>query len=1073
MSMTQSTPLIDNPSPLPVATNIPGATYRFQFHKGFTFNDAIALVPYLAKLGISHCYASPILKARPGSTHGYDIVNHQQLNPEVGDGNSFDTLCQALKNHGIGLIVDIVPNHMGVGHDNDWWVDVLENGPASEFNNYFDIDWKPLKKELWGKILLPVLGEQYGQVLENGEFSIRFAADCGRFYLGYYQHSWPLSPNSYPHLLRLAAEESQGSQKVASQAAHLDNSSLLELQSIITAFENLPEGIHLKRDALETRWREKKIALKRLADLCAKSPALIRLIEAQAKRFNEAAKQADFAKLKSFHELLERQCYRLAFWRVASDEINYRRFFDINELAGLNIQNQDVFEKTHALLFKWVEEKKVSGFRIDHPDGLYDPAKYFVNLQEKAAASFKPDQWRRDQLPLYVVAEKILAQHENLPEDWPIHGTSGYEFGNRLNGLFVMQSSEVAFNRIYEKFSGRSEAFAKQVYDCKQLILKESLSSELNVLANRLYQLSEQDWKTRDFTLNNLRRALAEIIAAFPVYRTYIRPQTEQKEPDRKDKDQVSRKDKDYIQWAVQLAKKHSPLVDTSIFDFIHRLLLLEFDPGASEDFKNNATHFVMKFQQLSGPVMAKGLEDTCFYRYNRLASLNEVGGEPQHFGLSPQAFHRQTQEQFKSFPHTMLNTSTHDSKRSEDVRARINVLSEIPDLWEKQLERWTRLNRLKKSSLSQKPVDIELTPDEELAPDKNDEYLLYQTLLGVWPFLELEDENQDHVLGQEKLNTLKERVGQYMIKACREAKVNTSWLNPNTDYENALLKFIDALLAYDDSADGNNNTFLDDFCEFSKGVSALGVLNSLSQTLIKLTVPGVPDIYQGSERWGFNLVDPDNRRPVDYQALASLSEALPLDEASEPERVDFLRQCIQTYETGLIKFYLSAACLRYRKQHERLLRDGGYLPLTVENSDTEEAEDCIVAFARQLKPDADNPANRILITVAPRLCYSLMSKSGVSSQDCLPSKQEMLKILQNDVLWKGLILKLPQDIGAQNCHNDAGSNLVTGTSASDEDTRRLARNILSGRTFAVYGDSIPLGEIFRDAPLGLLEIQL
>lgn len=960
---------------------IPQSTYRFQFHKGFTLQNAKSLLPYLSQLGITHCYASPLLQARPGSTHGYDIVNHRQINPEIGTNEDFQAFCDELKSHRMKLIVDIVPNHMGIGMDNQWWMDVLENGQASEFANYFDIDWTPLKPELRGKVLLPVLGSQYGSVLEKGELQLSFDSSTGKFFACYYDHSWPVNPNSYPLILNFQLN-------ILEQTLGKDDLLFQEYQSIITALENLPSNIVISQDQLEIRWREKRVIHSRLIELCQKTRAIPAFIENTIATLN---RYDDLETRSYLHNILEMQCYRLAFWRVASDEINYRRFFDINDLASLNMQNPEVFEATHELLFQWVKEGKVQGFRIDHPDGLYDPAGYFEQLQKKALEVLGQGENPEPALPLYLVVEKILAPHEQLPNGWPIHGTSGYEFGNRLMGLYVNSESEQSFSNIYQQFTGIQDNFEKQVYECKQLILKESLSSELNVLASKLYKISEQDWKTRDFTLNNLRRALGEVIAAFPVYRTYMTPNAQET-------GEINKKDVDYIQWAIRRAKKYSPLVDISIFDFIHQLLLMKTPDHADDHLTKRVIQFAMKFQQLTSPIMAKGLEDTCFYRYNRLTCLNEVGGEPNHFGLSVAAFHRKMQDQAKTFPHCMLNTSTHDSKRSEDVRARLAVLSEMPDVWEKQLEKWGRLNRIKKSDITTKPQGTEIPEELELAPDRNDEYLIYQTLLGAWP-------RDLHVNDEQKMAEFKERITQYILKACREAKIHSSWINQNTAYEDSVTKFIDALFAPE------NTVFRDDLLALQQIVDHFGALNSLSQTLIKLTVPGVPDIYQGNENWEFNLVDPDNRRPIRYHQLQEM--------LSKQAQYIQNREDIQLEK---LKMFVTTHCLQYRREHPNLFTFGEYIPLQVEGS----AANHLVAFIRQ------HQEQKVLV-VAPRLLYTL-------------NQGKPLAIAFD---WKDSSIQLPENLKPA-----------------------VIRNIMTDATVTCSSDKLPVSQLFETLPFGLFEIR-
>jgi len=964
---TETNPLAENTALLP-KTTIPLSTYRLQLNHQFTFRDAIQLIPYLKRLGISHCYASPLLTARPGSLHGYDIVDHHHINPEIGTHEEFEAFCRQLQDNQIGLIVDIVPNHMGIGQDNIWWMDILENGQASSYSNYFDIHWRPLKDELRGKLLLPILGQQYGEILENGEFKITFNPEQGSFQLSYYDHRWPLNPNTYPLILNA------GLDTLIAQFNDANAWPLLEYQSIITAFENLPFSSILDDSQREVRKREKTIALKRLSDLCQKELRILAFIQANVSDFNDVQNKPD--NQQRLHKLINKQSYRLAYWRVASDEINYRRFFDVNDLAGLNINEvPELFQETHQLIFDWVQKGFVSGLRIDHPDGLYNPEDYFRQLQTQAACikglllSGEPiENLPAESWPLYLVAEKILARYEDLPNAWPLHGSSGYEFGNLVNGLFIPGKYEETMTQLYERLTDSKTAIQEEIYHCKKLIIQSSLSSELSVLSDQLNRLSEQDWRTRDFTSNTLRQALMEVVAAFPVYRTYITPNS------------ISKKDKEYIQWAVGAAKKRAELQDLSVFDFIHKILTLDFAPYHTERYIAEATRFTMKFQQYTGPVMAKGLEDTCFYRYNRLISMNEVGGDLAYYGVSVSAFHHQNLARQKFWPHTMLNSSTHDSKRSEDVRARINVLSEMPTRWSKQVERWMRMNRLKKTEL-----------DKVSAPDANDEYLLYQTLLGVWP----NDITSEH-LNRDKLDNLCERLEAYMIKATREAKVHTSWIQPNTAYEDALIKFIRGLLET-----RNSNPFLDEFLEFHKVVSFFGAMNSLAQTALKLTVPGVPDIYQGNELLDFSLVDPDNRRPVDYEVRRQLTDqyaVAPDPTADEALKYAALFKSLQHHDSeGVLKLMLTQRCLHYRRENPDVFLTGLYTPLEATGYHAEK----VVAFSR-------HTANQGLLVLVPRLFYSLT--------------RGKLRFPTGKSCWKDTQLNWNQNVGG-----NAIKNLMTG----------------------------------------------
>jgi (1->4)-alpha-D-glucan 1-alpha-D-glucosylmutase len=897
---------------------IPDATYRFQFNSGFTFAQAAELVPYLHQLGISHCYASPYLKARPGSTHGYDIIDHKSLNPEIGSDEDFERFSGALRQHGMGQILDVVPNHMGVmGSDNAWWLDVLENGPAATHAAFFDIDWEPQREGLRGKVLLPVLGDHYGTVLENGELHLVFDPVQGAFNIQYYEHRFPIDPREYPRILGDRLEQLEA--RMGSTAPLF-----LEYQSLVTGFSHLPERMETIPSRVAERRRDKEIHKKHLAELHRRSPDVAWFIKENVHTLNGIVGEPQ--SFDALHELLRNQAYWLAFWRVASDDINYRRFFDINDLAGLRMENEKVFQETHRRVIQMAEDGKLDGLRIDHPDGLHNPKQYFQRLQNSLVCPLPPDDADASGLPLYVVVEKILESYERLPEQWAVHGTTGYDFANLINALLIDPRAEDELERIYTDFIGEPIDFHEMLYQCKKLIINGALSSELNVLANQLCRIAQVDRLTQDFTLSGLRDTLEEVVASFPVYRTYITA------------DEVSDDDRRYVDWAVQVAKKRSRGEDTSIFDFVHDVLLTDAASGKTADFRKAVTAFTMKFQQYTGPVMAKGLEDTSFYRYNRLVSLNEVGGDPRRFAISVTALHLDNQERARHWPHAMLSTSTHDSKRSEDVRARINVLSEAPREWERRLQRWSRLTAPKKLLVNDTP-----------APAKNDEYLLYQTLIGAWPLETMDPEGWE---------IFRARIEAYMLKAVKEAKVHSNWINPAADYEEAVASFVHILLE-----NSEKNRFLADFLPFQRRVSEFGMYNSLAQTLLKLTSPGVPDIYQGTELWDFSLVDPDNRRPVDYGRRQRLVQELQAwfgvaDEA----RAERARQLMDSMEDGRIKFYVIWKTLNLRRENSELFCHGDYIPLEVEGSKA----DHVCAFARD---DGDRAA----FIVVPRLPVGLL----------------------------------------------------------------------------------------------------
>ena len=835
----------------------PESTYRLQFHAGFTFAHATAIVDYLADLGVTHGYASPYLAARAGSTHGYDVIDPTRLNPEVGTPAQYDAWVDALRRRGMSHILDTVPNHMGVGtNDNPWWNDVLEHGRGSKYAGYFDITWEGSHRpSTHHKVLLPVLGAQYGEVLEKGE--LKLAYEDGKYAVRYYDHRFPIDPATAP--------------------------------------PNDPAAS---------------------VELFNSRPALL-------------------------DDLLRRQHYRLAYWRVASDEINYRRFFDINDLAALAMEREDVFHAVHRFTFELLRSGKVAGLRIDHPDGLFDPKQYFERLQRKYAREILGDESRATERPLYVVAEKILAIDEPLPESWPCHGTSGYDFLIMANGLFVDGANADAFTRIHDEWTGQHVDFEDLVYEKKKLILQISLAGELNMLARQLDSLAQSDPRTQDFTLNGLHAALREVIACFPVYRSYVT------------KDGVYESDVRNTELAVERAIERNPKSDPSTFRFVGDVVLLRSVLGSRDD----VVHFAGKFQQVTAPTTAKGIEDTAFYIYNRLVSLNEVGGEPHHFGTTPAAMHDYLANRQRLWPHALSAMSTHDTKRSEDVRARINVLSEIPDEWHRHVTRWGELN-----------APLRRDVDGQPAPTRNDEYLLYQTLIGAWPLDATNDDpsvarasrpsNPAQPLrdalardaGATNNETFVKRIQTYMTKAMREAKVFSSWTSPNEAYEGAATEFAAKVIGH--------GPFLDDFLPFHAKVARFGLINSLAQTLLRLTAPGVPDTYQGQELWDFSLVDPDNRRPVDYAVRRALLASL--------KETTSAAQVLDDITDGRAKLLVTSRTLTLRRGHPGLFTTGSYAPLHA----TGERADHVFAFARR-------HADRAAVAIIPRLPAKLRDDWG------------------------------------------------------------------------------------------------
>lgn len=927
--------------------HIPVATYRLQFNAAFPFTQAAQLVPYLHTLGISTCYASPYLKARPGSMHGYDIVDHQALNPDLGSPEDYEAFVTALQTHGMQQLVDMVPNHMGiVGGDNAWWMDVLENGPSSPYARFFDIDWQPLKEELRAKVLLPILGDHYGTVLENQELRLGYAD--GVFTVCYYEHRLPVAPRSVAPLLEECLP-------LLREALGPDHPQTMECESILTALGYLPSRTEVEPERLAERAREKEVIKRRLATLSAECPVLQTALEQTLQRYNgQRGEPTSFDRLDA---LLNAQAYRLSFWRTAADDINYRRFFDINDLAGLSMDVPAVFTATHTLLLDLLATGKVAGVRIDHPDGLADPLGYFQYLQQayllrqaqhvldgqapgtdsgltvlqaELAAASTASARALSTRPLYMVVEKILSPGEDLLPSWPVHGTTGYDFLNQLNGLFVARTQARAFRRLYTAFVGAHGTLAETVYTAKKLILETAMASELHVLGAHLDRVSETQRTWRDFTRNSLTAALREVIACFPVYRTYVGPTTAELSPG----------DRAAMDSAVAQARRRNPAVSNAIFDYVHDVLRLRVPPGSDATGQQAQRQFVQRFQQLTGPIMAKGVEDTAFYRYTPLISLNEVGGDPETFGLSVAAFHRANRTRQRLWPDSLLATSTHDTKRGEDVRARLNVLSEIPRLWRASLQRWHRLNR-----------PYKLLLDGQAVPSRQEEYLLYQTLLGAWPMEPLT------VAGRA---VFCERMQAYMRKALREAKVHTSWNNICEPYERAVETFIATIL---DTTLGQR--FLEDFATLQQVVAQYGIWNSLAQTLLKLTSPGIPDFYQGSELWDLRLVDPDNRQPVDYALRQQLLSAL-VERCQTVGRRALTQELLAARYDGRLKLYLIWQALTYRRDHAALFRLGDYIPLEVRGG----ARRHVCAFARQ-------HGTEVLVVVAPRLLTQLLPEAS------------------------------------------------------------------------------------------------
>lgn len=936
----------EHPLPRPIAT------YRLQLHGGFRFADVERIADYLAALGVSDVYCSPYLHARPGSTHGYDVFDHGRINPEIGDETDDARLARTLDRCGLGRVLDIVPNHMGIAGPNPYWLDVLESGPYAASARFFDIDWDPVKEELNGRVLLPILEDHYGTVLEQG--LIELARDGGAFHFRYHERRLPLAPHSFALVL--------GHRPDAFAARfNPDDEHAQEYRSIWSAAANLPDARRAGVRPRETLLREKEVIKRRIARLCQESPELGAFLDANIAEFHGTPGEP--ASFDALHALLEQQAYRLAYWRVAAEEINYRRFFDVNDLAGIRVEDPRVFDFAHRRIVEWVDRGDVKALRIDHPDGLADPLGYLRRLQEtlllracrtrfERQAKGGPD-WEAVEPALLrryrdacaqdptseiarrfpVVVEKILSRGEDLPEDWPVDGTVGYGFLNVVNSLFVDPAGAGPIEEAYASFTGDRAPMMEVLYQSKQLIMRASLASELNVLARALNRVSETDRHSRDFTLNDLRRALREVIACFPVYRTYIRPD----EP-------LADRDERWVGQAIARARRRNPTTDESVFDFIRDALLLR-RPPADESARREREAFALRFQQTTGPAQAKGLEDTAFYRSVRLASLNEVGADPLRFGVNPVAFHELCQTRLRKWPGALGSTATHDTKRGEDTRPRISVLSEIPHEWSLHLGRWAYWNAHLKPTVGDSPV-----------PDAREEYLIYQTLLGAWPADAGDEENAPEGLAA--------RVQQYIIKAAREAKVNTSWTDGDPAYTEALAAFVAAILEGPD-----RGPFLRDFVPFQRRIARVAVFHSLSQILWKLTAPGVPDIYQGNELWDFSLVDPDNRRPVDYDRRRDLLGRIDGALRDGRPRSDLAAELLAAPADGAIKLYLVTTLLRHRREQAALYAQGGYRALEVDGPQRNQ----VVAFAR-------SHDRQVAIVAGGRLLAGLMGPEGTPS---------------------------------------------------------------------------------------------
>ena len=931
---------------------IPRATYRVQLNEQFDFNQLQQILPYLADLGISDIYASPIFKARTGSKHGYDVVDPMQLNPELGTESEFEDLITNVQNLNMGWVQDIVPNHMAFDSQNNMLMDVLERGPDSKYANFFDVDWDPQYVSLEGKILAPFLGSFYAQCLEDGEIQLNFSENG--FSVSYYDHQYPIRIGSYANILTHNSEKL----KEFLGAQHPD---YIKLLGVMYVLKNPVADVQPADRA------DQVLFVKRMLwELYQESEAFRKFLYNNLAAFNgEKGNPESFDLLD---KLLYEQFYRLAFWKVGTEEINYRRFFYVNDLISLHMQNDEVFSETHTLIQQLLQQKKFNGLRIDHVDGLYDPTKYLKNLE------------RLDD-EHYVIVEKIQDFSEELPEAWSIQGTSGYDFMNYVNGIFCKRENEYLFDKIYRRFSENQAYLENYIHDKKQLITEKHMAGDIDNLARILVQVASRYRYGNDFTLFGLRKSLTEVLCWFPVYRTYVSPE------------KVSESDVNYITAAVRRAKVSLPDFQNEI-DFICKMLVLDFDDNLTSEEQEQWLHFVRRFQQMSGPLMAKGFEDTVLYSYNRFLSLNDVGGDPGKFGVSDIEFHYFNKNRASEWPHTMNATSTHDTKRGEDVRARLNVLSEIPDEWQQNIKLWSRINRPKRKKVQ----GIQ-------APDRNDEYFLYQTLIGTFPFSE--SEHADYV----------ERIKNYVIKAVREAKTHTAWLKPDTDYEDAFLRFVDRVLSR-----SKKNNFMKEFMPFQRKIAFYGMLNSLSQTVLKITAPGLPDFYQGTELWDLNLVDPDNRRPVDYNVRKKHLNKIKQQDERDARKL--IEELWATKEDARIKLFLIYKALQARKNNQAIFQNGNYVPLEVGGIH----RDHVIAFARFWQDEW-------AIVVAPHFFTALVK------EDQLPLGQDV---------WHDTFIKMPEDISEWK--NEITNQQVKG-----------GKEVLVGEALEHFAVAILTGDVRRE----------
>jgi (1->4)-alpha-D-glucan 1-alpha-D-glucosylmutase len=873
-------------------SNIPESTYRLQFNKDFTFRSAMEVMNYIHELGINTIYASPIWRAQKGSMHGYDVVEPAEINPELGSPEDFDAFRNTIKKYNFGWLQDIVPNHMAYSGDNPMLVDLLENGPDSRYYNFFDIDWQHPHASLRNRILAPFLGKFYQECLEGGEIKLKYNQQG--FTINYYDNHLPLKIESYAGIL------SFGVNTLISMLGR-KNPDMIKYLGVVYFLRSLPSA-----DEIDERYYQIMFVKEILWELYSQNENIKESIDKTIEALNGTP--GDPGSFDHLDAILRDQNFRICFWKVAAEEINYRRFFNINELISLRMEDEEVFKRTHSLINKLIHQKDITGLRIDHVDGLYNPAPYLKRLKEVNG-------------DIYLCVEKILELDEKLPENWTVEGTTGYEYLNYLNGLFVKPQNEKALTSTYQRFTKRTKSSKEVAHEKKRLIIRARMAGEVERLAYLIESISSKDRYGIDITMHALELVMEEILTYFPVYRTYI------------NRSDYSDQDRKYIDYVLKSVLADNPKV-TNELNYIGGILKMEFREHISEIQRELALDFIMKFQQLTGPLMAKGFEDTALYVYNRFVSLNEVGGDPGHFGITPKEFHSFISKRFETWHHSMNASSSHDTKRGEDLRARLNVISEIPAEWDEKVRYWGKINRKFKQNLK-----------KVTAPDFNDEYFLYQTIVGAFPFDETE------------LDSFRSRMKEYIVKAVREAKEYTAWIKPDEEYENAYTNFIESVLS-------EGSEFLNDLKPFIKKISYYGVYNSIAQTIIKLTSPGVPDIYQGCETWNLSLVDPDNRRPVDYPLLKNLLEEIKTEGAD-------LIEMINNPASGKIKLYITYILLQERKKNPLLFSKGTYTPINAEGK----LKDNIISFSREYE-------DKCIVIITGRFFTTLVNHNSPADEN-------------------------------------------------------------------------------------------